>query len=371
MSEILKYITLIVLLAFMSCSKSEDDDTISTPEPTPAPMPTITLKEAANFPIGNTVSESTLASSSNNYFRTLLNKEFNSITAGNDMKMYKFFKGPNNYDWSSGDAIVTYAKANGLRVHGHTLIWHPSYAIPDWLENFGGTDAEFEAHIEAYIKAAVSHFAEATFADGTPVLESWDVVNEAFTSDAEAAPFHKRIGPDYVEKCFKWAREADDKVKLFYNDYNLGSDSSKAGKVINMVNDFKANSVPIDGIGMQMHIDYQYPGLQSLKSNVTKLANTGLLIHFSEVDMTVNKDKVLTRLTTERSNAQKERYKQMAIIYKTIPEAQQFGITFWGMRDTDSWLLDFYDNPKEWPLLFDSGYNYKPAIFGFLDGLTN
>lgn len=369
MSKMLKCITLVVLVFFMSCSKSEDDT--ETSELTPSLMPTITLKEAANFPIGNIVSGSRLTSSSDNYFRTLLNKEFNSITAGNDMKMYKFFKGPNNYDWSSGDAIVTYAKANRLRVHGHTLIWHPSYSIPDWLENFAGTDAEFEAHVEGYIKAAVSHFAEATFTDGTPVVESWDIVNEAFTSDAEAGLFHTRIGSDYVEKCFKWAREADDKVKLFYNDYNLGSDSSKADKVINMVNAFKTNSVPIDGIGMQMHIDYQYPNLQSLKSNVTKLADTGLLIHFSEVDMTVNKDKALTRLTTERSNAQKERYKQMAIIYKTIPEAQQFGITFWGMKDTDSWLLNFYDNPKEWPLLFDSGYNYKPALFGFLDGLTN
>ncbi|WNH13841.1 endo-1,4-beta-xylanase [Thalassobellus suaedae] len=99
--------------------------------------------------------------------------------------------------------------------------------------------------------------------------------------------------------------------------------------------------------------------------------DTGLLIHFSEVDLTVNKDKALTRLTTERLNAQKERYKQLATIYKTIHEAQQFGITFWGMRDTDSWLLDFYNNQSEWPLLFNSGYNYKLALFGFLDGLTN
>ena len=138
-----------------------------------------------------------------------------------------------------------------------------------------------------------------------------------------------------------------------------------------MVNNFKANSVPIDGIGMQMHIDYQYPNLESLKSNVTKLADTGLLIHFSEVDMTVNKDKALSGLTLQRSNAQKERYKQMAIIYKTIPETQQFGITFWGMRDNDSWLINFTNNPNEWPLLFDSGYNYKPAFIGFLEGLNN
>jgi endo-1,4-beta-xylanase len=369
--KITKLLSVFIFLIFISCGGSSDEDelAVSPPDSEPIITPTVTLKETASFPIGNTVSVSSLTSSSDTKFRALLNKEFNSITAGNDMKMYKFFVGPDTYDWSSGDAIVSYAKVNGLRVHGHTLIWHPTYAIPDWLESFSGTDAEFEAQIEKYIKATVAHFAKTTFSDGTPVVASWDVVNEAFTTDAEAAIFRKRMGPNYVEKCFKWAREADSKVKLFYNDYNLGSSSSKAAQVIQMVNNFKANSIPIDGIGMQMHIDYQYPNLQSLEENLTSLANTGLLIHFSEVDMTVNKDKALASLTTARSNEQKERYKQIAKLYKTIPVSQQFGITFWGMRDIDSWLIDFYNNPKEWPLLFDSNFNYKPAYTGFQEGL--
>lgn len=358
-----------ILLAFtvvvLSCSSDSGDDNQIIDEPL---VPTATLKASANFPIGNIVSASRL-SGSDTYFRTLLNKEFNGITAENDMKMAAMFPAPNTYDFSSGDAIVAYAKANGFRVHGHALVWHAS--IPNWLQNYSGTDEEFETQVEAYVKTTVAHFAKEKNDLGESIVESWDVVNEHFTSDAEAAVFFNRIGPNYLEKSFRWAREADPDVKLFYNDYNLGNTPDKATKVANMVANFKATSTPIDGIGMQMHTDYNYPSLSTLTDNVNLLKDTGLLIHFSELDMVTNRDKTLIKFTTGRSNAQKERYKQIVKIYKTIPEAQQFGITFWGMRDTDSWLINFTNNSNEWPLLFDSSYNYKPAFLGFLEGLTN
>lgn len=367
--RLFKILVVISAAFIVSCSSSSGDDNLDViPIPNPTPTPSATLKESANFPIGNIVSASRISGTDSN-FRTLLNKEFNSITAENDMKMASMFVGPNTYDFSKGDAIVAYAKANGFRVHGHTLVWHGS--IPNWLKNYSGTDAEFEAQVKGYIQATVAHFATFKTDAGKPIVESWDVVNEHFTSDAEAAVFNTRIGPDYISKCFTWAREADPDVKLFYNDYSLGSQSSKVAQVVDMVNTFKANSVPIDGIGMQMHIDYQYPDLTTLTNNLNTLVDTGLLIHFSELDMTVNKDKALSSLTPSRSNAQAERYKQIAIRYKTIPAAQQFGITFWGMRDNDSWLINFLNNPNEWPLLFNSNYGYKDAFIGFLEGLTN
>ena len=73
------------------------------------------------------------------------------------MKMANIFKGPDNYDFSDGDAIIDFAKQNGFRVFGHALIWHN--AIPQWLASFSGTDQEFEHLIKNYIQATVSHFA--------------------------------------------------------------------------------------------------------------------------------------------------------------------------------------------------------------------
>ena len=148
--------------------------------------------------------------------------------------------------------------------------------IPNWLKNYSGTDAEFEAQIKGYIKATVTHFASIKTANSESVVDSWVADNEYFTSNTSTAVFNMRIGLDYVAKCFTWARKSEPSVKLFYNDYSFGSQNSKATKVVDMVENFKANSIPIDGIGMQMHINSQYPDLTTLTDNLGMLKNTGL-----------------------------------------------------------------------------------------------
>lgn len=376
--KINKILSIFIAVSILSCSGTDDDPVIIVGGPSNGGTdgtgggtnsltytPTETLKGSASFPIGMIASASKL--NSNSEFKTVINKEFNSLTAENDMKMANMFTGPNTYDFSDGDVIVNYAKNNGMRVFGHALVWHSS--IPNWLQNYAGTDIEFEAQVEGYIKATVSHFSQIKNSSGVSVVEGWDVVNEAFTTEASGAVFRNRIGKDYLEKCFKWAREADSNVKLFYNDYNLESQNSKSQQVVDMVNTFITNNIPIDGIGFQMHINYLQPDLSTIGSNLTALVNTGLLIHFSEIDMTVNKDKTLSELTIERAQEQQARYKAIVSLYNTIPTAQKFGITLWGLRDNDSWLLNFLDNQNEWPLLFNSDYEYKLAHKGFIEGL--
>lgn len=369
-----------ITIMVMSCNSEETDWTPIVGGPSngnnPPPVaeeslvytPTASLKGTASFPVGTVISAGQLSQTQRT---TILNTEFNSLTAENDMKMANMFTGPDTYDFSDGDAIVAYAQANGIRVFGHTLVWHQS--IPQWLQDFAGTDEEFETQVENYIKATVAHFAMPTMmveGQEVSVVAGWDVVNEAFTTDANNAVFRQRMGEDYVSRCFQWAREADPDVQLFYNDYNLESDAAKVSEVITMVDDFNMNDIPIDGIGLQMHIDYEYPDLATITSNLSTLTDTGLLIHFSEMDITVNRNEALTELTFERALLQKDRYEKIVALYNdTVPPDQQFGITVWGMRDTESWLLGFWDNPNEWPLLFNENYEYKIAHEGFIEGL--
>ncbi len=362
----LKFVLIMLIFFNFSCSTSDDSATL--PDNPPAEELEY-LKDFADFPVGNIVSASRLHSigSSDVKFRNILLENFNSITAENDMKMYAIFDGPENFDFSLGDEIVAYAKENGLRVHGHALIWHPEYAIPDWLENFSGTDEEFEAHIENYVKTTVAHFAEEKDANGNSIVRSWDVVNEYFDgAEVRSTLFTQRMGNDYIQKVFKWAREADPEVKLFYNDYNIAGGPTKRQAILNMVSDFEANDIPIDGIGMQMHLNHNWPG-SDLPLAIQEIADTGLLVHISELDVKVNYDNGVTNFTSERAMAQKKQYQRVSYYYTTlVPSNQRFGITIWGVRDQDSWL---YDNGTEWPLLFNDNFNRKPAFAGFLDGL--
>lgn len=352
---------------------SDDDNPDNDDDDVPVVGPfvydaTEDLKNVASFPIGNIVSASKLASSStaNTTFKQILNTEYNSITAENDMKMANMFTGPDTYDFSDGDAIVAYAKENGHRVHGHALIWHQS--IPNWLNNFTGTDEEFEAQVEGYVKATVAHFAEAEDDDGNPIVASWDVVNEYFDgSSVRSSLFTQRIGNDFHEKAFQWAREADPDVKLFYNDYNIAGQVDKRNAIISMVNNFITNSIPIDGIGMQMHLNHDWPS-SDLPTSIQAISDTGLLVHISELDVKVNYGDDITELTEERAAAQEFQYQRAGYYYSTIvPPAQQFGLTLWGFRDQDSWL---YDGGSDWPLLYDNDFNTKISHRGLVAGLN-
>ncbi len=322
--------------------------------------------EIVDYPIGNIVSAEKLASSAadNLLFKDILLAEHNSITAENDMKPSNMFLGPNegDYDYSDGDAIVAYAKANNLRVHGHVLVWHSQQ--PGWFSSFAGTDEEFEEAILSYVTNTVAHFAEAKFENGDPVVAGWDVVNEVFEDPDNV--IYTRTSDDFVAKCFIAARAGDPDVKLFYNDFNIAGDVTKRAKILAMVEDFQERDIPIDGIGMQMHLNHDWPSTD-LPSAIIDIANTGLLVHASELDVKANYNDDVTQLTTTRASEQENQYQRAAYYYETlVPDNQKFGITLWGFRDQDSWL---YDGGTDWPAVYDNAFNYKISHRGLVNGL--
>lgn len=326
----------------------------------------VTLKSATenNFFVGVAVSEARTNISS---YDEIYTREFSSITAENDMKMASIFTGIDNtgaiiYDWSKVDALVDYAETNNLNVHGHTLIWHRS--LPQALENFSGTDQEFEDLIEQYITDVLTRY--------QGKINSWDVVNEAIDDDPGVqwrdTVFLQRMGDNYVEKCFAFARAVDPNVKLFYNDYNMTFDGTKRGKVLVMVDDLLANDL-IDGVGYQMHIDYNFPSREQIQEATDELVAKDVLVHFAELDVKVNAANDLTELTEERSQAQRQRVREVVEIFNAIPQNKKYAITVWGLKDDDTWLIPENNGRPEWPLLFDASFNKKEAYQGFLEGL--
>ncbi|WP_378179872.1 endo-1,4-beta-xylanase [Aquimarina sp. SS2-1] len=344
---------------------SENSNTITVKTSTQFPDDT-TLKSATenNFFVGVAVSETRTNLPA---YDEVYKREFSSITAENDMKMASIFTGIDGsgnimYDWSKVDGLIAYAEANNLNVHGHTLIWHRS--LPQALENFSGTDQEFEDLIEQYITDVLTRY--------QGKINSWDVVNEAIDDNPNVqwrnTIFLQRMGVDYVEKCFAFARAADPNVKLFYNDYNMTFDATKRGKVLNLTDDLLAANL-IDGVGYQMHIDYNFPTRQQIQDATDELVAKDVLIHFAELDVKVNAANDLTEFTDERALAQAQRVKEVVEIFNAIPQNKKYAITLWGLKDNDTWLIPENNGRPEWPLLFDASFNKKPAYFGFLEGL--
>ena len=324
-------------------------------------------KLANPFFVGMAIKANQLDSGSK--YDAILKNEFSSISAEYEMKMNPISISSGVYNWTAADKIVAYGNANGINVHGHALVWH--LAVPDWLTNFSGTDAEFAAEVKKYITDVVTHYAGK--------VKSWDVVNEAVddaSGNLRNTIFLQRMGPNYIKDCFKWARDAanaagDTNLLLFYNDYATSTNIPKQNKMFSIVDDLKTSNL-IDGVGYQMHNTYLSPTKTQIETDINRAVAKGLKIHISELDIQVNPANDITTFTNERRLAQKEKYKEIVKIYNALPAANKYALTVWGMKDNESWIpfnTDLNHPGNDWPLLYDSNFALKSAHTGFLEGL--
>ncbi|MGB3468152.1 MAG: endo-1,4-beta-xylanase [Cyclobacteriaceae bacterium] len=321
------------------------------------PEPDTPLKSVADFNVGMAVRAGRL----NGLHEQILIREYDQITSEFEMKMNIMYPSEGNFNFTQADATVDWAVANGLDVHGHALIWHA--ATPSWVENFSGTDAEFEVMVEDYIKTTVTRY--------KGKVKSWDVVNEAFednTGQLRNSVFRQRMGDGYIEKCYQWTREADPDVLIFYNDYNMVVDPTKRGAAINMVKDFLDRGVPVDGFGFQMHISHNGPSKELIASTSQEVVDMGILLHFSELDVRANPNNDLSMLTEERAISQQQKYKEVVEVYNAIPAENKFALTVWGLKDDETWLTSFWGH-IDWPLMYNADFSFKKAHTGFLEGL--
>src|SRR5579884_1453848 len=79
--------------------------------------------EARGIAVGTAVASRLLAQPQ---YAEVLAREFNQVQAENEMKMRAIHPARDRYDFSGADAIVAFAAAHGMKVRGHTLVWHES-----------------------------------------------------------------------------------------------------------------------------------------------------------------------------------------------------------------------------------------------------
>jgi len=356
---------------------------VPSAEPTPEPTPEITvtsLQALADFPIGVAVPAGDFDSSVLDSVerQNIVETHFSEITAENIMKPSYLHPTEGNFDFTDADALINYAAANGLDVHGHTLVWHSQ--IPDWMVTYSGDEAAWTTMMENHVTTIATHFA------GDVV--SWDVVNEALNEDGSLrnSVWLQNVGSDFIALAFEAAEAADANADLYYNDFNLENNGDKLDGAISLIQGLTANSVPIDGIGFQMHVTMDFPSVQNIRAAFSKVVDTGLKLKLTELDVSRSFSdnlQTVTELSESYDLQLYERYRQIVAAYlDVVPAAQRGGITVWGITDDDSWLSEFRNNTDfhqtintdepwyEFGLLFNRDYTPKLALQGFADGLA-
>ncbi|MDY7085149.1 MAG: endo-1,4-beta-xylanase [Actinomycetota bacterium] len=303
----------------------------------------------------------------NEAYTKITAEQFSSVTAENVMKWSEVEPTRGTYTWEKADQLVTFAKKNKQLVRGHTLLWHNQ--LPAWLSSDGNTttlsDAEVKAVLKRHIFNQMRHF--------KGDIWQWDVVNEAFDDNGQPRQtiwYKAWGGTGYIADAFRWAREADPKALLFYNDYNLEFTGVKSDAVYALVRSLKAQRVPIDGVGFQGHLSTQY-GYPDLQNNLERFAALGLKVALTEVDVRTETkpDAVNTPVNALAPYAQESYWSRTLQACLAVKACISF--TPWGFGDAYSWVPGWFTNPQEGAaLIYDEQLNPKGSYDVLQQALT-
>lgn len=326
--------------------------------------PTTTLRSLASphSILMGTAADSPFLSSDSSY-GSVLGTEYSQLQAENEMKFGLIHPEQNTYDFSGGDALVSFAQAHSMMVRGHTLVWYQE--VPDWVTTGGFGATDLSSILQDHINTVMGHYAGKVYA--------WDVVNEAFNDDGtmrdtiwydQPGIGFAGQGTAYIEQALRWAHAADPAAKLFYNDYNAETMDAKSDAIYAMAVDFKNRGVPLDGIGFQTHVDLTFDNtstLASFASNLQRFADLGLDVHITELDIRLS-DNSSTSL-----NAQAKLYGELMTMCVQQPRCKVFQT--WGFTDKYSWIPNAFPG-WGWALLFDDTYQKKPAYTAISNALS-
>jgi endo-1,4-beta-xylanase len=309
----------------------------------------------------------------------VITKNFNWVVAENCMKCEVIHPQEGVYDFTLADKFVDKAKAAGLKVQGHCLIWHSQCAPWFHFDKDGKlvSREELKKHMREHIYTIVSHFKGR--------IDAWDVCNECFEDDGSPRKslFWQILGTDYIPLAFQYAHEADPNVQLFYNDYSM----NKPAKVEGVANFFRPlieQGLPVTAIGMQGHMILEDAKelLPQYDHSIKTIAALGVPTFFSELDLSVlpnpygfsganvsdrftytpEKDPFKEGLTKEKE-AEINQY--WVDFYKMlIPHKDNIlRVNFWCLNDANSWRNDFpIQGRSDYATLYDRQNQPKGMI---------
>ncbi|MDT8717219.1 endo-1,4-beta-xylanase [Clostridium sp. 19966] len=345
-------------LSFYIDDVSLTEEVDNKPLPIQKDIPSLKDVLAPYFPLGGAVQPDNLAEGC--LSEQLVSKHYGVLVAGNQMKPSSLQPTEGNFTFGDADKIVDYAIAHNMQMRGHTLLWHSQ--VPDWFFQDPAVPSKPASkelllqRLKTHITTVLKHFKD-KYGDKNPI-KWWDVVNEVIGDDANyrQSKWYQIAGPDYIETAFRTAHEVDPSMKLYINDYGIENNNAKTEKIYEVVKDLKAKGVPIDGIGMQMHIDTS-TSVDAIKASIEKLASLGVDIQVTEMDLCIKDNNPITEEGYEK---QARLYKQVFDLFKSEKDKISL-VMLWGVTDIDSWLSDSQ------PLLFDSKFQAKPAYWAIVD----
>ncbi len=220
--------------------------------------------------------------------------------------------------------IAEWCRQYGIATKGHPLVWHEVY--PRWATN--DPDA---------VKPLLRNRVREIVREFRGLIDRWDVINEATVGQRFENGIGKWLARDgatsVVIETLQWARAANPKAFLLYNDYNLSPEFEKLAEAL-----VKRNA-PLDAIGIQSHMHTGEWTLERAWEVCETYARFGKPLHFTEVTVLSGQHGWELprpwRSTPDGEQRQAEYVERFYTLLFSHPAVE--AITWWDFADARAW----------------------------------
>lgn len=298
-------------------------------------------------------------------YRALMARECNAFVCENETKWKQLQPRSGEFDFAPADEMFAWAKAQDMRLRGHTLVWQGSKWLPQWVNehDFGAQPGkEAERLLREHIGTVCDHFGDQ--------ISSYDVVNEAIdpdTGELRQNVFTTHLGAvEEIDLAFRLARAHAPAAQLVYNDYmgaGGGSAKHRAG-VLTLLQALKARGTPVQALGIQSHITAPAKrgadGMRDWRAFLDEVSGMGLDLLITELDVNDRQLPADAALRDSGVAAATRDYLDVMLSYPRLRD-----VMLWGMADHVSWLKNWKEHPRAdglvmRPCPFDAQLQAKP-----------
>lgn len=291
----------------------------------------------------------------------VIRSQFNVVTPENCMKPASIQPQEGEFTFEMADALTAFARDNGKKLTGHCLVWHQQ--TPDWFFKDGDEPASRKLLLDrmrTHIHTLVGRY--------RGQIMGWDVVNEAVDDKDDYlrnSLWLQLAGEDYLEQAFRFAREADPDVQLYYNDYS-NEGPVKREKTLRLLDSLRDAGIKVDAVGIQGHWWLDNVPFAEIEESINIYAQTGLKVMITELDLSVLSwdpsagDPYTDGCPQELLQRQAEQYAELFKLFLRHRDVIT-RVAFWNLNDKRSWLNNFPYKRTNHPLLFDRNCQSKPA----------
>ncbi len=294
-----------------------------------------TIAAGSGIQFGSAISPVFYMQADGALYESIAGSEFGVMTPESSMKWVAINPLPGRFEFADMDNLVSFAQANGMQVRGHPLVWHRS--LPDWVEETELADRE--VHMREFITRVMNRYSDA--------VTYWDVINEPISDDGglRDSLWLKAMGEQYMDIAFAQARELDPTAVLVLNEYDIGFSGQKFDDLLSLLDRLQARDVPVDAVGFQLHVFSSYDQFDELAANMAAIAERGLDVHVTELDVAIVDD--------HSEQRQADVYKGIVDVCLAQPRCTV--VQTWGFTDRYSFRT------LQSPLYLDRDYAIKPA----------